>query len=145
MAPAKKHSCHKGKVVFLANLGVLGLKISAKISGFRITNSGFMLRNQAELAQLTCEILLHAGKLSGQVSSAITRHRIALLVRTMNSYYSNLIEGTRLCLAISKEDRGRTIKPTQPKRENQLLAQSAQYRGDGRASAPEGQLPIRRE
>jgi Fic family protein len=45
------------------------------------------------LAELTCEILRRAGALSGQVPSSIGRTRIASLVREMNSYYSNLIEG----------------------------------------------------
>lgn len=45
------------------------------------------------LADLTCEILRKAGALSVQLPSAIVRTRVANLVREMNSYYSNLIEG----------------------------------------------------
>lgn len=45
------------------------------------------------LAELTGEILRKAGQLSAQLPSLITRQRIASLVREMNSYYSNLIEG----------------------------------------------------
>jgi Fic family protein len=48
---------------------------------------------RAELAELSCEILRKAGQLSGQVPSQVVRQRIAQLVREMNSYYSNLIEG----------------------------------------------------
>src|ERR1700683_3732527 len=47
------------------------------------------------LAELTCEILRKAGTLSAQIPSDITRVRIAGLVREMNSYYSNIIEGHR--------------------------------------------------
>lgn len=45
------------------------------------------------LAELTCEILRKAGALSAQLPSPIVRDRVAGLVREMNSYYSNLIEG----------------------------------------------------
>src|SRR5882762_792791 len=46
-----------------------------------------------ELEELTCEILRKAGQLSAQIPTPIVRRRIGLLVRQMNSYYSNLIEG----------------------------------------------------
>jgi len=49
--------------------------------------------SRAELAELTCEILRKAGQLSGQVTTLIVRQRVGQLVREMNSYYSNLIEG----------------------------------------------------
>jgi hypothetical protein len=45
------------------------------------------------LSELTCEIFLKAGQLSTQIPSPITRLRVGGLVREMNSYYSNLIEG----------------------------------------------------
>lgn len=45
------------------------------------------------LAELTTEILQAAGKLSGSVHSPVVREQIANLVREMNCYYSNLIEG----------------------------------------------------
>ena len=80
--------------------------------------------SQAELAQLTCEILLHAGKLSGQVPSAITRHRIALLVRTMNSYYSNLIEGHKTLPRDIERAQRQDYSADPVKRENQLLTQA---------------------
>ena len=44
-------------------------------------------------AALTCDILRKAGSLSAQIPSSIVRSRAAGLVREMNSYYSNLIEG----------------------------------------------------
>jgi Fic family protein len=48
---------------------------------------------QPALAELTCEIMRKAGALSTQIPSPIVRRRAANLVREMNSYYSNLIEG----------------------------------------------------
>jgi Fic family protein len=45
------------------------------------------------LQALTCEILHLTGQLSAQIPAPLTRHAIAQLVREMNSYYSNLIEG----------------------------------------------------
>src|SRR5258708_5520469 len=45
------------------------------------------------LADLTCEIMRTAGSLAAQIPSAVVRTRAASLVREMNSYYSNLIEG----------------------------------------------------
>ena len=47
----------------------------------------------ARLSELTCEILKAAGRLTGQVHSAQVLKRMADLVRAMNCYYSNLIEG----------------------------------------------------
>jgi len=48
---------------------------------------------QDAFASLTCDILRKAGSLSAQMPSSIVRSRAAGLVREMNSYYSNLIEG----------------------------------------------------
>ena len=45
------------------------------------------------LANLTCEIMRKAGSLAAQIPSPVVRTRAANLVREMNSYYSNLIEG----------------------------------------------------
>lgn len=45
------------------------------------------------LASLSQRIFVEAGALRGALPSAITRRGVALLVREMNSYYSNLIEG----------------------------------------------------
>src|ERR1700722_5695864 len=45
------------------------------------------------LDELTCDILRKSGQLSALLPSPIVRRRVASLVREMNSYYSNLIEG----------------------------------------------------
>ena len=48
---------------------------------------------RGRLAELTSEILQAAGKLSGSVHASVVREKVADLVREMNCYYSNLIEG----------------------------------------------------
>ena len=48
---------------------------------------------QDTLARLTCDILAASGRLTGQIHSKEVLRRVALLVREMNCYYSNLIEG----------------------------------------------------
>ncbi len=45
------------------------------------------------LARLTCNILTASGRLTGQVHAPEVLRRVAGLVREMNCYYSNLIEG----------------------------------------------------
>ena len=45
------------------------------------------------LAKLTCNILAASGRLTGQVHAPEVLRRVAGLVREMNCYYSNLIEG----------------------------------------------------
>jgi Fic family protein len=45
------------------------------------------------LAELSRRIFIEGGALRASIPHAITRSRIATLVREMNSYYSNLIEG----------------------------------------------------
>jgi len=50
------------------------------------------LRNPM-LSELSQRIFVEAGALSSAVSNATVRESIASLVREMNSYYSNLIEG----------------------------------------------------
>ena len=47
----------------------------------------------ARLSELTCEILKASGRLTGQVHSPRMLQRVADLVREMNCYYTNLIEG----------------------------------------------------
>lgn len=47
----------------------------------------------SRLAELTCQILTESGRLTGRVHSPHVLREVAALVREMNSYYSNLIEG----------------------------------------------------
>jgi Fic family protein len=53
----------------------------------------FAAEGQPVLSELSKQIFLHAGRLGGQIPAEITRRQIAGVVRMMNSYYSNLIEG----------------------------------------------------
>jgi Fic family protein len=74
-----------------------------------------------ELAELSQAVALAVGELNGSVRSPIVRDRIAKLVRGMNCYYSNLIEGHRtLPRDIERARRQDFSKDTQ-QRENQLL------------------------
>jgi len=50
-------------------------------------------QRQAELSELSAELLRKIGRLSGQVHSPVVRGKLAVLLRWMNCYYSNLIEG----------------------------------------------------
>ena len=47
----------------------------------------------ARLSELTCDILKASGCLMGRVHSPLVLKRVADVVRKMNCYYSNLIEG----------------------------------------------------
>lgn len=47
------------------------------------------------LAKRTCDILAASGRLAGQIHAPEVLRRIAGLVREMNCYYSNLIEGQK--------------------------------------------------
>lgn len=77
-----------------------------------------------ELVALTHDIHRQAGRLEAAVPALIVRERIAGLVREMNSYYSNLIEGHKTLPAdIERALRGNYA--TQPtKRANQHLARA---------------------
>lgn len=50
-------------------------------------------QRQPELADLSAELFRKIGQLSGQVHSPVVRGKLAILLRWMNCYYSNLIEG----------------------------------------------------
>ena len=49
--------------------------------------------NHPQLAELSRRIFIEGGALRASIPHAKTRHQVALLIREMNSYYSNLIEG----------------------------------------------------
>ncbi len=80
--------------------------------------------SRAELSQLTCELLRKAGRLSGQVPAKTTRLRIARLVREMNSYYSNLIEGHKTLPRDIERAFKEDYSNDGTKRENQYLARA---------------------
>ena len=79
---------------------------------------------QAELAQLSQNITMEIGRLQGLVHSPIVRERIAVLVRQMNCYYSNLIEGHKtLPYDIERAHQDATNRGDDQKK-NRLLAQA---------------------
>lgn len=53
----------------------------------------FPAAQKGRLSELTCEILKASGRLTGQVHSPLVLQRMGELIREMNCYYSNLIEG----------------------------------------------------
>lgn len=77
---------------------------------------------RAELAELSLKIAVAVGELRGFVHAPVVRDRIAALVREMNCYYSNLIEGHKtLPRDIERAQRSDFAKDRKQK-ENQLLA-----------------------
>jgi len=78
--------------------------------------------SQAELAQLSVEILRKSGELVAALPSKTVRSQVAALVREMNSYYSNLIEGHKtLPRDIERALRG-DFSDREEDRRNQLLS-----------------------
>jgi len=80
--------------------------------------------SRPSLAELTCEILRKAGQLSAQLPSLITRQRIAGLVREMNSYYSNLIEGHKTLPRDIERAMREDYSENPEKRANQYLSRA---------------------
>lgn len=76
----------------------------------------------ARLAELTCEILKASGRLTGQVHSPLVLQRVADLVREMNCYYSNLIEGHKTIPRDIERALRRDFSDNQTQRDNQQLS-----------------------
>lgn len=74
------------------------------------------------LSELTCEILKASGRLTGQVHSSIVLKRVADLVREMNCYYSNLIEGHKTTPREIERAMKRDFSRDQTQRDNQHLS-----------------------
>ena len=74
------------------------------------------------LAELTCEILKASGRLTGQVHSPLVLQRVAELVREMNCYYSNLIEGHKTIPRDIERAMKRDFSHDQTQRDNQQLS-----------------------
>jgi len=75
-----------------------------------------------ELAELSQKITLAVGSLGGLVRSPVVREKIAMLVRNMNCYYSNLIEGHKTLPRDIERARHEDYDTDTKQRENQLLA-----------------------
>jgi len=74
------------------------------------------------LSELTCEILKASGRLTGQVHSPRVLQRVADLVRDMNCYYSNLIEGHKTPPREIERAMKRDFSHDQTQRDNQHLS-----------------------
>ncbi|MFM1767943.1 MAG: hypothetical protein RJA22_472 [Verrucomicrobiota bacterium] len=74
------------------------------------------------LAELTCDILKASGRLTGRVHSPIVLERVAELVREMNCYYSNLIEGHKTIPRDIERAMKRDFSHDEQQRENQQLS-----------------------
>jgi Fic family protein len=74
------------------------------------------------LSELTCEILKASGRLTGQVHSPLVLKRVADLVREMNCYYSNLIEGHKTTPRDIERALKRDFSKNETQRDNQQLS-----------------------
>ena len=74
------------------------------------------------LSELTCEILKASGRLTGLVHSPLVLQRVADLIREMNCYYSNLIEGHKTIPRDIERAMKRDFSHDQTQRDNQQLS-----------------------
>ncbi|HWQ93387.1 MAG TPA: Fic family protein [Clostridia bacterium] len=74
------------------------------------------------LAELTCDILKASGRLTGQVHSPLVLKRVADLVRDMNCYYTNLIEGHKTLPREVGQAMKRDFARDETQRNNQQLS-----------------------
>ena len=74
------------------------------------------------LSELSSEILKAFGRLTGQVHSPLVLHRVADLVREMNCYYSNLIEGHKTIPRDIERAMKRDFSHDQTQHDNQQLS-----------------------
>ena len=80
------------------------------------------LAERGRLAELSFEILQESGRLSGMVRSPRVFQEVASVVRGMNCYYSNLIEGHRTSPRDIERAMARDFAGDSTERANQLLA-----------------------
>ncbi len=73
------------------------------------------------LAKLTCDILAASGRLTGQVYAPEVLRRVAGLVREMNCYYSNLIEGQKTTPRAIERALKQDFSTDETQRNHQLL------------------------
>ena len=74
------------------------------------------------LSELTCEILKASGCLTGRVHSPHVLKRVADVVREMNCYYSNLIEGHKTTPRDIERALKRDFSKNETQRDNQQLS-----------------------
>jgi Fic family protein len=80
------------------------------------------IAERGRLAELSFEILQESGRLSGMVRSPWVFQEVASVVRGMNCYYSNLIEGHRTSPRDIERAMARDFAGDSRERANQLLA-----------------------
>jgi len=73
------------------------------------------------LAELTCEILKASGCLTAHVHAPRVLEALAAIVREMNCYYSNLIEGHKTTPRDIERAMGKDFSKDPTQRDNQLL------------------------
>lgn len=76
------------------------------------------------LSELSTDLLLKLGRLSGQVHSPIVRRKLADLLRRMNCYYSNLIEGHKTTPRDIERALRADYSDDSVKRDNQKLSEA---------------------
>jgi len=81
----------------------------------------FPKERSGRLSELTCDILKASGRLAGQVHSPLVLERVADLVRDMNCYYSNLIEGHKTLPRDIERALKHDFAQDETQRNNQLL------------------------
>lgn len=77
---------------------------------------------RSELAELSVEILRKSGELTATLPSRSVRSGVAVLVREMNSYYSNLIEGHKTLPRDIERALRDDLSDREDDRRNQLLS-----------------------
>ena len=75
-----------------------------------------------KLAELSQEVLIRAGSLSSMLPAEKTRQAVSAVVREMNSYYSNLIEGHKTLPQDIERALKKDMSPDKEERHNQHLA-----------------------
>jgi Fic family protein len=80
------------------------------------------IAERGRLAELSFEILQESGRLSGLVRSPWVFQAVDSVVRGMNCYYSNLIEGHRTSPRDIERAMARDVAGDSRERANQLLA-----------------------
>jgi len=76
----------------------------------------------ARLSELTCEILKASGCLTGRIHSPHVLNRVTNMVREMNCYYSNLIEGHKTIPRDIERALKRDFSENATQRDNQQLS-----------------------
>ena len=79
---------------------------------------------RGRLGQLSKELMLQIGRLAGHVHSPVVRQEIGFLIREMNCYYSNLIEGHKTVPRDIERALREDFSNDPVKRENQLLSKA---------------------